>query len=47
MEGRVARDSRSIIVAENNGVIEYVDSNKITVRYDINPNSIEAITVFQ
>ncbi|MFI5237023.1 MAG: DNA-directed RNA polymerase subunit beta, partial [Ignavibacteriales bacterium] len=46
MEGRVARDSRSIIVAENSGVIEYVDSNRITVRYDINPNSIEAITSF-
>ncbi len=46
MEGRVARDSRSIIAAENSGVIEYVDSNKITVRYDINPNSIEAITSF-
>ncbi|MDZ7622969.1 MAG: DNA-directed RNA polymerase subunit beta [Ignavibacteriaceae bacterium] len=46
MEGRVARDSRSIIVAENSGVIEYVDSTKITVRYDINPNSIEAITSF-
>ncbi|NWG28670.1 MAG: DNA-directed RNA polymerase subunit beta [Ignavibacteriaceae bacterium] len=46
MEARVARDSRSIIVAENSGVIEYVDSNKITVRYDINPNSIEAITSF-
>ncbi|MDH3267644.1 MAG: DNA-directed RNA polymerase subunit beta, partial [Ignavibacteria bacterium] len=47
MEGRVARDSRSIIVAENSGVVEYVDSNKITVRYDINPNSIEAITSFE
>jgi DNA-directed RNA polymerase subunit beta len=46
MEGRVARDSRTIIVAENSGVIEYVDSTKITVRYDINPNSIEAITSF-
>jgi DNA-directed RNA polymerase subunit beta len=46
MEGRVASDSRSIIVAENSGVIEYVDSTRITVRYDINPNSIEAITSF-
>lgn len=46
MEAKVARDSRSIIIAENSGVIEYVDSTKITVRYDINPNSIEAITSF-
>jgi len=46
MEGKAARDSRSIIVAENSGVIESVDSTKISVRYDINPNSIEAITSF-
>ena len=46
MEGRVARDSRTVIVAENSGVVEFVDSTKITVRYDINPNSIEAITSF-
>jgi len=46
MEGRVANDSRTILVAENSGVIEYVDSTKIIVRYDINPNSIEAITSF-
>ncbi len=46
MEARVARDSRSIIVAENSGVVEYVDATKIIARYDINPNSIEAITSF-
>lgn len=46
MEGKVARDSRAMLVAENNGVIEYVDADKIIVKYDINPNSIEAITSF-
>jgi len=46
MEGKAARDSRSIIVAENSGVIESVDSTRISVRYDVNPNSIEAITSF-
>jgi DNA-directed RNA polymerase subunit beta len=46
MEGKAARDSRSILVAENSGVIESVDSTKISVRYDVNPNSIEAITSF-
>lgn len=46
MEKKVASDSRAIIVAEDNGVVEYVDSNKIVVKYDINPNSIEAITNF-
>ena len=46
MEKKLASDSRAIIVAEDDGVIEYVDSDKIVVKYDINPNSIEAITNF-
>ncbi len=46
MEKKLASDSRAIIVAEDDGVIEYVDSDKIVVKYDINPNSIEAITSF-
>ncbi len=46
MEGKVARDSRALISAEDNGVVEYVDSKKITVKYDINPNSIDALTSF-
>ena len=46
MEKKVALDSRAMIIAENSGVIEYVDSDKIIVKYDINPNSIEAITSF-
>jgi DNA-directed RNA polymerase subunit beta len=36
LEGRVARDSRTLINAEGNGVVEYVDANKITIRYDRN-----------
>ena len=47
MEGKVARDSRSVVLAEDDGVVEYVDSDKITVRYDINPNSVEALTSFE
>lgn len=46
MEKKVASDSRAIIAAEDDGVVEYVDSNKIIVKYDINPNSIEALTHF-
>jgi len=46
LEKRVAADSRAVIVAEDDGVVEYVDSNKIIVKYDVNPNSIEAITRF-
>ncbi len=34
LEGRVARDSRALIVAEAAGVVEYVDATKITVRYE-------------
>ncbi|ARA92751.1 DNA-directed RNA polymerase subunit beta [Rhodothermaceae bacterium RA] len=34
LEARVARDSRAVIVAEGDGVIEYVDARKIVVRYD-------------
>jgi DNA-directed RNA polymerase subunit beta len=46
MEEKVAHDSRAILVAENSGVVEYVDSDQIKVKYDVNPNSIEAITSF-
>lgn len=34
LEGRVARDSRTLILAEEDGVIEFVDANKIVVRYE-------------
>ncbi len=33
LEGKVALDTRTLIVAENDGVIEYVDAKEITVRY--------------
>jgi DNA-directed RNA polymerase subunit beta len=34
LEGRVARDSRAVLVAEGNGVVEYVDAREIRIRYD-------------
>ena len=34
LEGRAARDSRAVVVAEGAGVVEYVDATKITIRYD-------------
>ncbi|MEM9834927.1 MAG: DNA-directed RNA polymerase subunit beta [Bacteroidota bacterium] len=34
LEGKVARDSRMLINAEGDGVIEYVDANEIIVRYE-------------
>ncbi|MCK5102887.1 MAG: DNA-directed RNA polymerase subunit beta, partial [Cyclobacteriaceae bacterium] len=36
LEKRVALDSRSLILAEGNGVVEYVDANKISIKYDLN-----------
>jgi DNA-directed RNA polymerase subunit beta len=34
LERRVAKDSRILINAEGNGVVEYVDANIITIKYD-------------
>ncbi len=36
LERRVASDSRSLIYAEGAGTIDYVDAQKIVVRYDMN-----------
>lgn len=36
LEGRVAKDSRTLINAEGNGVVEYVDATEIRIRYDRN-----------
>jgi DNA-directed RNA polymerase subunit beta len=46
MEKKLATDSRAIIVAEDTGTVDYVDSNKIIIKYDLNPNSVEALTSF-
>lgn len=34
LESRVARDSRSLIVAEGTGVVEYVDATEIVINYE-------------
>ncbi len=34
LEGKVARDSRMLINAEGDGIVEYVDSKEIIIRYD-------------
>ncbi len=46
MEMKVAHDSRSIILAEDNGVVELVDANNIVVKYELDPDSDEAIANF-
>jgi DNA-directed RNA polymerase subunit beta len=35
LEGRVALDSRALILAEGNGTVELVDAKKITIKYEI------------
>ena len=34
IEKQVCEDSRTMIIAEGNGVVEYVDADKIVIRYD-------------
>jgi len=34
LEGRVAKDSRTLINAEGEGIVEYVDANEIKIRYN-------------
>ena len=35
LEARVALDSRALVIAEKDGVVEYVDATKITIKYDL------------
>jgi len=46
MEKKVAYDSRALLIAEDDGIVSSVDANRIIVKYDINPNSFEALTSF-
>lgn len=47
MEQKAGHDSRSIVKAEGNGIVEYVDSKKIIVKYDTDPDSYESLTGFE
>jgi len=46
MEQKIARDSRSIIVAEDSGVVEYADSRRIVVKYEVDENTSESLVSF-
>jgi len=35
LEGQVALDSRALILAEGDGVVEFVDAKKITIKYEV------------
>jgi DNA-directed RNA polymerase subunit beta len=40
LEGRVATDSRTLIVAEHDGFVEYVDANEIRMCYDFSDDQM-------
>ena len=40
LEGPTARDSRVMVAAEDDGVIEYVDADEIIIRYDMTDDEI-------
>lgn len=46
LEKTVAEDTRAVILAENSGFVEYVDSDKIIVNYDIDPNEPQYVVQF-
>ncbi|HLF19518.1 MAG TPA: DNA-directed RNA polymerase subunit beta, partial [Bacteroidota bacterium] len=46
LEEKLARDSRTIITALRNGVVDSVSADNIVVQYDIDQNSTEAIVSF-
>jgi len=46
LEEKLARDSRTIIVAERNGSVLTVNGDSVVVEYDIDENSTEAIISF-
>lgn len=47
LEEKVARDSRTMIIAERSGVVESVTADSIVVLYDIDENSAEALVSFE
>ena len=47
LEEKAARDSRTLIIAERNGIVDYVDADRIVILYDIDENSTEALISFE
>ena len=40
LEGKAAVDSRSLIIAEADGVVDYVDAKKIVIKYDLSSDEL-------
>ncbi len=47
LEQKIARDSRTCIIAERSGVVENVSGEKITVLYDIDEDNVEQLVSFE
>ncbi len=47
LEQKIARDSRTCIIAERNGVVENVSGERITVLYDIDEDNVEQLVSFE
>ncbi len=47
LEGKVAVDSRTLVVAEHDGNVQDVDGSRIVVKYDINEKSDEVVASFE
>lgn len=47
LEKKVAVDSRTMIIAEHDGIVQEVDASRIIVKYDINERSDEVIASFE
>ncbi|MGH2575822.1 MAG: DNA-directed RNA polymerase subunit beta, partial [Ignavibacteria bacterium] len=45
-EEKIAYDSRTLIIAEGDGVVEYVSADKIIVKYEIDKNSEKSLISF-
>lgn len=46
MESKIARDSRSVSIASGEGVVLSSDAGRVIVKYDVDPESFEALTTF-
>ncbi len=47
LERKVAVDSRTLVVAEHDGIVQYADGSRIIVKYDINEKSDEVLASFE
>jgi len=47
LEKKVAQDARTIIYAERDGIVEYVDANRVIVGYNIDDENVDSLMSFE